>query len=530
MSKRLRVLRSDLISRVALISLAAGALVGCSGAVERFGEAQPIYTGSTNNQRQILSGGGSQPSYNDIINGSGGTVAGLPPQSSAPRSTVSRSPVTRSPAPLTTASIPNNGPGANVGAQQVRQPSFQQVTSRPLAAPSRVPAARVPDASVRTPPVRTARVNTSPAPEPGRIEMPAPTRSQPSARSQGKNWKGWTAAGGTRVPLRNGDTLAGLSRRYGVPEQAIIATNGIEDPSQVRPGQNLIIPIYVYGGSPNGVASAPQALPSANSSDDIVTGSINPSRATSTGTSARSGSDFGMATAPRRKPRNQPSFAEISSAAVGGQVTATDASPIQVAVTPERKPSTYTATRSVGSTAHSGSDRPTSTPPAAAPSRSEPVVAAQPSQPVERQEIASVDRSEPAAQAAPPSGGQGFRWPVRGRVISGFGMKPGGTRNDGINLSVPEGTPVTAAEDGTVIYSGNELKGYGNLVLLRHENGWVSAYAHNSKLKVKRGDKVRRGETVGEAGATGSVSQPQVHFELRRGNKPVDPTLYLPKG
>jgi len=116
---------------------------------------------------------------------------------------------------------------------------------------------------------------------------------------------------------------------------------------------------------------------------------------------------------------------------------------------------------------------------------------------------------------------------VRGRIISGFGSKPNGERNDGINLAVPEGTSVKAVEAGSVIYAGNELEGYGNLVLVRHADGWVSAYAHNKELLVKRGDQVRRGQTVGYAGMSGSVSSPQVHFELRKGAKPVNPLDYL---
>lgn len=120
-----------------------------------------------------------------------------------------------------------------------------------------------------------------------------------------------------------------------------------------------------------------------------------------------------------------------------------------------------------------------------------------------------------------------FRWPAKGRIISDYGSKPGGSRNDGINLALPEGADIKAAEDGTVIYSGNELKGYGNLVLVRHDDGWVSAYAHASELLVKRGDQVRRGQTIAKVGATGSVTQPQLHFELRRGNKAVDPMKYL---
>ena len=106
---------------------------------------------------------------------------------------------------------------------------------------------------------------------------------------------------------------------------------------------------------------------------------------------------------------------------------------------------------------------------------------------------------------------------MRGTIIAGFGAKPNGEKNDGINLAVPEGTSVKAAEAGTVIYAGNELEGYGNLILIRHADGWVSAYAHNKDLLVKRGDTVTRGQTIAHAGMTGSVTSPQVHFELRKG-------------
>ena len=120
-----------------------------------------------------------------------------------------------------------------------------------------------------------------------------------------------------------------------------------------------------------------------------------------------------------------------------------------------------------------------------------------------------------------------FRWPAKGRIIAGFGPRTNGQTNDGINIALPEGTPIKAAEDGVVAYAGNELKGYGNLVLIRHANNWVSAYANNEEILVKRGDKVARGQTIAKAGATGSASQPQVHFELRKGSRPVDPTKYM---
>jgi len=120
-----------------------------------------------------------------------------------------------------------------------------------------------------------------------------------------------------------------------------------------------------------------------------------------------------------------------------------------------------------------------------------------------------------------------FRWPVRGRVIASFGATTNGQQNDGINLAVPEGTPVKAADDGVVAYAGNELKGYGNLVLIRHPNGFVSAYAHASEVLVKRGDTIKRGQVIAHAGQTGNVTSPQLHFEIRKGSTPVDPTKYL---
>ncbi len=120
-----------------------------------------------------------------------------------------------------------------------------------------------------------------------------------------------------------------------------------------------------------------------------------------------------------------------------------------------------------------------------------------------------------------------FRWPVRGRVISAYGVKANGERNDGINIEAPEGTPIKAAEGGEVIYAGNELKGFGNLVLVKHPSGFVSAYAHAGEILVQRGDTIMRGQTVGKVGATGNVTRPQLHFELRQGNKPIDPLPYL---
>lgn len=123
-----------------------------------------------------------------------------------------------------------------------------------------------------------------------------------------------------------------------------------------------------------------------------------------------------------------------------------------------------------------------------------------------------------------------FLWPVRGDVVSVFGTKPGGLQNDGINIAAGLGTPVRAAENGVVVYAGNELRGFGNLVLLRHADGWMSAYAHLDDIGVERGAQVQRGQGIGKVGQSGSVSSPQLHFELRRDGKPVDPRPHLAGG
>ena len=134
----------------------------------------------------------------------------------------------------------------------------------------------------------------------------------------------------------------------------------------------------------------------------------------------------------------------------------------------------------------------------------------------------------PQERAAPPAktGGM-FLWPVRGRVLAGYGSGSDGTHNDGINIAAPRGAPVEAVDTGVVAYAGNELRGYGNLLLVKHPNGWISAYAHCDLILVKRGDKVARGQVIARVGSTGNVSEPQLHFELRRGSHAVDPREFL---
>lgn len=144
-----------------------------------------------------------------------------------------------------------------------------------------------------------------------------------------------------------------------------------------------------------------------------------------------------------------------------------------------------------------------------------------------QQPTATPDRAEDDGAAAPARAGRLFAWPLQGNIVSDFGPKPGGLHNDGINIAAPRNTPIRASENGVVVYAGNELRGFGNLLLVRHADGWVTAYGHCEQLLVHRGQQVRRGQVIARVGSSGNVRTPQLHFEVRRGTRPVNPNEYL---
>lgn len=134
----------------------------------------------------------------------------------------------------------------------------------------------------------------------------------------------------------------------------------------------------------------------------------------------------------------------------------------------------------------------------------------------------------PAAIPTPPPRSDGkFLWPLRGQLIDGYGSKDGGLHNDGINIAAPRGTPIHAADNGVIAYAGNELRGFGNLILIKHAGGWVTAYAHTDEILVQRGAVVSRGQVIARTGNSGNVSRPQLHFEIRQGTRAVDPMRLL---
>lgn len=312
------------------------------------------------------------------------------------------------------------------------------------------------------------------------------------------------STGGGVVRVNRGDTLYSISRQYGVPVSDLIATNGLQAPYGLQAGQSLTIPSSA-GGS-RVVARAPQPVvrPVAAPVPQTQTPGIHVVR--------RGETLYGISRSYGQRVEAVAGYNQIGqpyTVRIGQRLRIPNAGSV---VAQQRTVYRDTPKRVT-----------TLSPVPAKPRAIE-------TAPVQRTEPAQQARVQPAPRKVgkpPKMTSSKFRWPVKGRVISKFGTKPNGQRNDGINVAVPEGTSIKAAENGVVAYAGNELKGYGNLVLIRHANNWVTAYAHAKEMFVRRGDIVKRGQIIAKAGKTGSVTSPQLHFEVRKGAQAVNPLKYL---
>jgi len=328
--------------------------------------------------------------------------------------------------------------------------------------------------------------------------------------------------------VSTGDTLYSISRRYGVDMSEVVRLNKIAPPYAVKLGETLLLP------SP--VMTAAAAAPSAPSAAAAVTA------------------------APLAAAPSSPAAAPLAAAAPlssGVSVAVTPLAPIVAAplATPLPGPPALAAaapaaadgrppTRPVVSTRRDAATEPqpsealppqesslasAAIPPAAATAAPAPE-GAEPATPLpEAPAIGPAPQQQAvlAPPAPPPRAARTFLWPVRGRVLATYGERGGGLHNDGINIAASKGTPVHAAENGVVAYAGNEIRGFGNLLLIKHADGFMTAYAHNDALLVQRGDVVRRGQVVARVGQTGNVAQPQLHFEVRKGTQAIDPESVL---
>lgn len=336
-------------------------------------------------------------------------------------------------------------------------------------------------------------------------------------------------ARGQQIEVQPGDTLYGLSRRHRVMISDLMAVNGLQNPN-LKPGQKLYLPAGA------GARPTPQVRPS-------VARAPEPSQAEAGGESytVRSGDSL-YAIASRHKVKvadlqRANGITNVRSVRPGtvlripnGQAAVAEAADAGSAPDPAAKTDPATA-RTVASASAAAGSSPSGVRVLNGESNRQAALGGQPS--MTDASPATQPAAEPAAparQAAPASNASAkLRWPVKGRVVQGFGARADGTHNDGIDIAVPAGSDVLAAESGVVAYAGNEVKTYGNLVLVRHDNGLVTAYAYNDKLLVQRGERVKRGQPIAKAGRTGLADQPQLHFEVRVGSKPVDPIGYLEK-
>jgi murein DD-endopeptidase MepM/ murein hydrolase activator NlpD len=274
---------------------------------------------------------------------------------------------------------------------------------------------------------------------------------------------------GTTIIVGTSDTLEGLSRRYNVSSAEILRANGYRGPRALRPGQQLVIPArHTAHAQPAPVVAAPAPKVAAVAPAPAAAGTHYVNRGDTLMSIARHNhmSVAELARANRISPSAQ---LKIGSKIVVPSRKVAAAAPAVVGAPPAQ----------LGATAPS------------VPAQPAPVHVAQaPTEPVQKARLASATETPAAAVEAAPS-------------------------------------PVKAAEDGVVAYAGNELKGYGNLVLVRHSNGYVTAYAHASQLLVKRGETIKRGQTIAKSGQSGEAGSPQLHFEIRKGSTPVDPLKFL---
>ncbi len=414
------------------------------------------------------------------------------------------------PSPDVTGSVPQRTAQVETRPLPSHQPGYQQPYPAQAYPPRSAPPATRPAqttgvagggpglASYQPPATRSA-----PPPAPNydvtgsvRQSPPPPPAARPSSNGP------WSWEGGSAITVGEGETLDTVSNRFGVPTSAIAQANGLPPNAYLYPGQRLVIPRYNYSAAPQ--AAAPAPVRATVNTTSHRTAPV-PATAGQVHVVAPGESLMGIA---RRYGKSVSELAAANNIQPHHKVLIGDR-----LVIPAARPATNAAR--------------VPPPPATRPPRYASVPVPNPTARVATP-VAEAVKDEPATSAEANAGAAGFRWPARGRIVTGFGPKPTGQQNDGINIALPEGTPVKAADDGVVAYAGSELKGYGNLVLVRHANGFVTAYAHASELLVKRGDTIKRGQVIAKSGQSGNVTSPQLHFEIRKGATPVDPMQHLP--
>jgi murein DD-endopeptidase MepM/ murein hydrolase activator NlpD len=372
--------------------------------------------------------------------------------------------------------------------------------------PNASPYAAAPANQMVAQPAPVGRIERQPLYQPPPPPPPPPTSEVTGTVRTGGHWD-WQ--GGTPVVVAHGDTIAAIAHRHNVPAHEIMRANGLSASATLQAGQRLVIPRYVADGGSAKLAHA--ALPRHPAPPAVAAATP----ATPGEHVVASGETLSSIA---RKQR-----ITIRELATANSMTPETPLKVGMRLNVPARTGAPTRTASLAPTAPAAPTPVSAKPPTlqSVKPAEQPAASARIATPAAE---ATADEPGPAAAAGMPS----FRWPLRGRVTTNFGAKTAGGASDGIDLAVPEGTAVRAADDGVVAYAGNELKGYGNLVLIRHANGFVTAYANASEISVKRNDQVHRGQVIAKSGQTGTAATPQLHFEIRKNSAPVDPMQYLP--
>lgn len=472
---------------------------------------------------------------------------------------------------------PNSPAGYNPSYSSARVSTAPVAIQRSeLAAPSASPArqrpAPVAEGQALAQPFPASRNKAATRMEPTLAPDTASAGVVKDAGASAANSSGWTTVNAPSVTLRPGESVALLSRRYGVPEKEILRANGLRNGAGAQPGQQIIIPTMNGTGAPSPAKVASEATdlsrggkmpgPAKAPEQDAV---VLPSNGQLRGKSQAGLAEPGKLAAGNGKgplPKGDGTYVvkpgdslariarntgvsvdelkqanrlqsgdgirvgqtlhlqgngadAIKTASIEPQKSAAKsvAAPVvekQAAVQQDAKPVTKVSAK-VASAADADASKPQA------------VASIAPTQSVSD----AANKSDVSADAPEATGIGKYRWPVRGAVIAGYGSNVNGSRNDGIDISVPSGTPIKAAENGVVIYAGNGLKQLGNTVLVRHDDGTVTVYGHADALSVARGQKVQRGQTLATSGMSGDVQQPQLHFEVRKNSAPVNPMTFL---
>lgn len=490
------------LARGCAVLMIAGAAAGCSSQSMRFNGVDDVFTSSTNNQRAIINKQNVDQPY------PGDTVAPAPVDGTHTQS-VSRSSLE----PVTTQQLPP--PSAPATAKTMR------TASAPALAPALAPAPHLD---------RTATGTVTPA-KPFKTAEPDAVRNASAAPHA------------TEIVVRDGETLSGLAAHYHVPADAIAKVNGIDPKKGIRSGQKIVIPAYAYSSKaePKVAEGKPANTPKQPAPEKVA---VLPQQPKVKDGKAAAQVDASAAATGSKNPKPVPQVAEPAGA--GGTYTVQQGDSLSsiarktgVSVTTLKQANgMQDGLLKIGQTLKvpAGGTVVAAAKPAATTAKPavDPVTTATTPPPAKTTEtLASytppkkdakvIQQAEDDNAEAPDATGIGkMRWPVRGRVISSFG-----SGKDGVDIAVPEGTPIKAAENGVVIYAGDGLKEFGNTVLVRHENGLVTVYGHASSIEVQRGQKVKRGQEIALSGMSGTTDSPKLHFEVRKNSAPVDPSGYL---